>query len=131
MDTSPSTHFPLHHLALGARDVERVAGFYTNAVGLPELTRHTDESGALRSVWLQMDGAILMIERTTRSREAVTGVDAGLFLLAFRVDAKGRADVETRLLALGHPAESRTEHTTYFRDPEGNRFAVSHYPIED
>jgi len=118
----------VHHLALGARDVHRVAAFYSSQLGLPEVQRNLDESGRLRSIWLSLGDTLFMVERTTRHRESVVGVDAGLFLIAFRVDAATRAEIEQRLTSLGHPVESRSEHTSYFRDPEGNRFAVSQYP---
>lgn len=120
----------LHHLALGAQNVERVASFYSQLLDLPEIRRHFDASGELRSIWLRLDDAVLMIERTTRKRPLVNGVDAGLFLLAIRVDTSQRAQLERHLTDLGHPVESRTEHSSYFRDPEGNRFAISHYPID-
>jgi len=120
----------VHHLALGACDVERVAAFYSSQLGLPEVRRNLDDGGGLRSIWLSLGDTLLMVEHTARHRESVQGVDAGLFLIAFRVDARTRAEIEQSLTSLGHPVESRTEHTSYFRDPEGNRFAVSHYPIE-
>ncbi len=129
MPAEPQSH-ALHHLALGARDVERVAGFYAKAFELPEVRRHLDEFGKLRSIWLQLGTAILMIEHTTRARPVVDGVDAGFFLLALRVDTSDRARLERRLMELGHPVESRTEHSSYFRDPEGNRFAISQYPVD-
>jgi catechol 2,3-dioxygenase-like lactoylglutathione lyase family enzyme len=118
----------LHHVALGARDVESVALFYRDVLGLPELTRHFDEAGALRAVWLDLLGTVLMIERTTARTPRVEGVGAGPFLLAFRVAPAQREALERALEAAGAPIETRTEHTSYARDPEGNRIAVSHYP---
>ena len=41
-----------HHLALGARDLERVAAFYRDLLGLPEVSRHREPGGRLRSIWL-------------------------------------------------------------------------------
>jgi catechol-2,3-dioxygenase len=135
MTTGTDWHPPrppvLHHLALGARDVEAVAAFYATVFGLSELQRHYEDEGALRSVWLDLDGAVLMIEHTKRIRQTVDSVDAGLFLIAFRVDSASRANLENRLANLGHPIETRTEHTSYFRDPESNRFAISSYPLEN
>ena len=119
----------LHHLALGARDVERVARFYERAFGLVERARHEDELGELRSIWLDVGGVILMIERTREpARAHVVGVDAGPFLLAFRIDEEQREDFEERLESLGASIESRTVYTSYARDPEGHRVAVSFYP---
>ncbi len=118
----------LHHLALGARDVARVAAFYRDVLGLAEVARHDDEAGQLRSVWLDLDGALLMVERTLEAPRAVAGVGAGPFLLAIRVAPAERAALERALEAAGAPIESRTAHSSYARDPEGNRVAVSHYP---
>ena len=120
----------IHHLALGAIDVERVADFYSDNFGLPEVARHLDAAGKLRSIWLKLGSSVLMVERTTQRCRPVDGVDTGLFLLALRVDTVQRIEIEQRLSKLGHPVESRTEHSSYFRDPEGNRFAISHYPID-
>lgn len=118
----------LHHVAIGARDVDRVAGFYRDLVGLPELARHREDDGTLRSVWLALGGAILMVERTVEEPRNVHGVAAGPFLLAFAVDRGGRDALELRLSRAGRAVESRTEHTIYFRDPEGNRVAASSRP---
>ncbi len=127
----------LHHLALGARDVAALAAFYRDWFALPEVARHHDApaadatggSGALRSIWLDLGGAILMIERTTEPARRVEGVGAGPFLLAFAIAPDERAAFEARLAAGGVAVEARTGHTSYFRDPEGNRCAVSHHPI--
>ena len=115
----------LHHIALGARSVEGVASFYREVFGLHELARHHYADGQIRSIWLDLNGAILMIEKTDRTRETVQGVDVGPFLIAFRIDASMRVSLERLLESSGFPIESRTDHTSYFRDPEGNRIAVS------
>lgn len=119
----------LHHLAVGARDVPRVADFYERAFDLPRLRVQRDEGG-IRAVWLGLGGgAVLMIERVDESRARVDGRSSGPFLLAFRVEGELRGVAEGRLEALGAPIESRTEYTSYARDPEGNRVAVSAYPL--
>jgi catechol 2,3-dioxygenase-like lactoylglutathione lyase family enzyme len=117
----------LHHLALGARDVEKIAGFYATHFGLAELARHLREDGSLRSVWLELGSSVLMVEATEEG-ERRCGVGAGLFLLALRATPSERRALEARLSAAGIAVESRTDFTSYFRDPEGNRFAISHYP---
>ncbi len=119
----------LHHIALGAKSVDRVASFYRQAFGLREVMRHHFDDGQIRSIWLDLNGTILMIEKTERTREIVQGVDAGPFLIAFGIDASRRVGVERLLEFSGHPIESRTDHTSYFRDPEGNRIAVSSYEL--
>lgn len=116
----------LHHVALGARDVETVAAFYRETLGLVEVARHRGSGDELRSIWLASGGSLLMVERTAASARAVEGVGAGPFLLAFRVAPEERALLEAKLAI-----ESRTEHSSYFRDPEGNRVAISHYPLPE
>ncbi len=118
----------LHHVALGARDVEALAAFYREWFALAELARHHTDAGALRSIWLDLGGSILMIEHTAEPARRVEAVGAGPFLLAFVVPAADRAAFEARLAAAGIAVDARTPFTSYFRDPEGNRLAVTHYP---
>jgi glyoxylase I family protein len=121
----------LHHVALGARDLESVAAFYRDLLGLREMGRHHEPGGGLRSVWLDLGGPVLMIERTGEPPRQVPGVGAGLFLLALADRPPGRSALERSLAMAGFPVELRTEHTIYFRDPEGNRVAVSDYPAHE
>lgn len=118
----------LHHIALGAVDVEEVARFYGQVFGLDELRRHDDEAGKLRSIWLELGESILMIERSDGPGRAVEGIGSGPFLLAFSVQPEQRQVFEERLRDFGSAIESRSEFTSYARDPEGNRVAISHYP---
>ncbi|RAL25238.1 glyoxalase [Lujinxingia litoralis] len=118
----------LHHIALGARDVASLADFYQRAFALPEITQHHYPDGRLRSVWLDLNPGILMVEHTTRTRERAEGVDAGPFLLAFTIDAGQRDAMAARLVQLGASLETQSDFSIYARDPEGNRVALSHYP---
>ncbi len=119
----------LHHLALGARNVKLVSDFYATTFGLTELRRHSYADGRVRSIWLELSGAALMIEETSRAREHSTGVDAGCFLIAFSIGSDARQSFERMIASRGIVIEDRSEFTTYFRDPEGNRVAVSCYPM--
>ncbi len=119
----------LHHVALGARDVEQIAAFYRDLLGLGEVSRHFEPDGRLRSIWLDLGGAILMVERTEEPARRVQGVGAGPFLLALAAAPEDRAAFERSLAAHGALIDSRTECTTYFRDPEGNRVAISNYSL--
>lgn len=125
----------LHHIALGARDVEEVAAFYRDYFGCEELARHTyaadsdgDGDGRLRSVWLKLGEGRLMVEHTEDSPQKVEGVGAGPFLIAFDVSPRRRRQLEEHLEAADVPIEERSDFTSYVRDPEGNRVAFSHYP---
>lgn len=126
----------MHHLALGAFDVAHVAVFYEQALGLVRLKENRDETGQLRSIWLRADthsGFVLMIERTDKPRpldRAEAGVVPGWFLLAFAVSIEERTAAEERLERAGAVVEHRTKFSSYARDPEGNRFAISCYPLD-
>ncbi|MGI9239169.1 MAG: VOC family protein [Verrucomicrobiales bacterium] len=123
----------LHHLALGAQDVAVLASFYRDDLGLAELSRQTDPSAdSLSSVWLDLGGgAVLMIEATTEpARRRVEGRDSGLFLLALAEPDVESLEIRCKALAArGILQISATEFTRYFRDPEGNPFALSCYPF--
>ena len=119
----------LHHLALGAHDVESIASFYSVHFELQEVARHVDEQGRLRSIWLRLDDGILMVEKSTADPERVVGIGHGIFLIAFGIAEEERAAFEDRLRRAGFPIDDRTEYTSYLRDPEGNRVALSHYPL--
>lgn len=121
----------LHHLAIGTADVERLAGFYKEAFGLEERARFQDEAGALRSIWLGLSEGVLMFERTAEPARQVTGLAAGPFLIAFAVEDTERNDLERTLESLGARVEARTRFTSYARDPDGNRVAISHYPLQE
>lgn len=122
----------LHHVALGSRDVAALATFYTSLLEIEESRRQLDDRGQLRSVWLDLSGVLLMIERAEPSAERprVEGVGLGAFLLAFRADGPGRLRFEERAARLGASIESRSAYTSYLRDPDGNRLAVSQYELE-
>lgn len=120
----------LHHLALGTQDVARLARFYCDVLGLLELERHLHADGSLRSVWLDLGGPVLMLEATQEAPRWVTGVGSGPFLIALSVEPALRAAFEARLLAAGCDVESRTRWTSYARDPDGNRIALSSYTFE-
>lgn len=121
----------LHHVALGANNVEAVAEFYRQFFALKELVRHADGAGELRSIWLELaPGAVLMIERTAAPPRRIDGIGAGPFLLAFGVaDQAERATRAAALHAAGYEIEAETGFTSYTRDPEGNRVALSCYPL--
>jgi catechol 2,3-dioxygenase-like lactoylglutathione lyase family enzyme len=122
----------LHHVAVGTRNVEGLAQFYCRLLETSEQRRHVDERGELRSIWLNLSGTLLMIERAAPDaveRSSVTGVGLGVFLLAFRADVAGRGIFETRAEELGAVVEARSAYTSYLRDPDGNRIAISEYEV--
>jgi catechol 2,3-dioxygenase-like lactoylglutathione lyase family enzyme len=120
----------LHHLALGTAQVAQLASFYRDVLELREVTRHHHADGSLRAVWLDLHGVLLMIELSSEPPRRVDGVGAGLFLIAIAVSRAEQSRFEAKLFAAGSPIESRTEWTSYARDPDGNRIGLSAYPIQ-
>lgn len=113
---------PVHHVALRSPDPARLAAFYSRALDLPERRRANDADG-LYSVWLDLGGTLLMVERG-QQRTRDEGWD-GVFLTAEAGAGEGWA---ATWRALGIEPEGRTAYTLYARDPEGNRFGVSSFP---
>jgi catechol 2,3-dioxygenase-like lactoylglutathione lyase family enzyme len=109
----------IHHVALRVQDLEAAREFYGGLLGLPELKR----DGA-RSVWLRAGDAVLMLEQNLRGK----GPDEGSgHVLALAVDDLG--SWEEKLALAGIPIEDRTEHTLFFRDPDGHRVGLSVYEL--
>jgi glyoxylase I family protein len=122
----------VHHLALGVRDLDAQADFYSRVLGLPVVKSHLDDAGARRSVWLGLgEGAFLALERVGRSprvEEAWHDDAPGYFMLALRIGVGERESWETQLRENGVVIHHRSQWTLYFRDPEGNRVGLSHHP---
>lgn len=112
----------LHHIALRTPDVTGLARFYREVF---ELTVAREQPGY--SVWLALDGAVLMIEARAPDEPAVPS--HSMELMAFRVTAEGRARVRETLSQMGVSLDGETAYTTYFRDPDGRRVGVSTYAL--
>ncbi len=128
----------LHHVALGARHVERLAQFYQQALDLRRVKEQRRADGSLRSIWCALHSergtkSVLMIEETSdpSQERPPAKVAPGWFLLAFCVTAEQREATEAAIVEAGGTIESRSAYSTYARDLENNRFAVSCYPFED
>ncbi len=113
----------LHHIALRTRDLAALAEFYTRVLALAVVGERPGYA-----VWLSIGDAVLMLETAA---EGEPGVPAGgMDLVALSVDDAGRETVRGRLRVAGVAVEAETDWTTYFRDPDGRRVAVSTYPLE-
>ena len=107
----------IHHLAFRTRDVARLETFYVRVCDF-KVRKRDDERG---SVWLDARSAVLMLERADPEEPPIPAGTKEL--IAFAID-----DVDAwraRLAAFGIDVEGETQHTLYFRDPDGRRLAVS------
>ena len=111
----------IHHLALRVADPVRSAAFYTGVLGLSELRRVADASG-LHAVWLRTGTLVLMLEKRLRGGGASEGSG---HLLALAVN--DLVDARERLARAGVLVEDCTDHTLYFRDPDGHRLGLSDF----
>ena len=123
----------LHHLALGATDVVALARFYASVFGLEQVREHRRDDGTLRSIWLRLGDGLLMVESIEAGSPREAGLrlpEAGWFLLAFTTTDEAESErVCSAATARGATESHRTGFTRYLVDPEGNRVAVSHFPI--
>jgi catechol 2,3-dioxygenase-like lactoylglutathione lyase family enzyme len=112
----------IHHLALRTRDVAGLASFYSDWFDL-----RCVRDLAPRALWLGLEqAAVLMIEAAAPDEPAPP--PQSLELIAFGVSAERRGELRAALIARGL-LEAETEHTVYFRDPDGRRVAASSYPL--
>ncbi|HLL82288.1 MAG TPA: VOC family protein [Longimicrobium sp.] len=120
-----------HHLAIQVRDLERVTAFYRDVLGLAEQARHHRPDGSLRAVWMGLpDGGFLALEAADGEPvpEEFRHPRPGLFLLSLRIAREERQAAVEELARHGVQVLHETRWTVYFRDPEGNRVALSHHP---
>ena len=112
----------IHHLALRTRELERLVSFYQRWFGL-----RVARDARPRSVWLELGpDAVLMLEVAELAEPAVPDGSRELFALA--VSSEERARLREQLVEAGL-LEGETQHTLYFRDPDGRRIGASAYPL--
>lgn len=121
----------VHHVAIVVRDVQTCAQFYRVVLGLEEL--QAPRPGVS---WFRLGDAILMIEPLVDleagpaldPEDVNQGTRPGLHLLSLAIHVDERPSWETRLSTHGVAITNRSDYSLYFRDPENNRLALSHYP---
>jgi catechol 2,3-dioxygenase-like lactoylglutathione lyase family enzyme len=109
----------IHHLAFRARDPGATERFYVAVLGLA-VVRRDPERG---SVWLDAEGAVVMIEPAGAGEPPVP--EGSLELVAFAAESKNAW--VGRLAAAGVPIEAETAYTLYVCDPDGRRIGLSTY----
>lgn len=112
----------VHHLAIRTHDVEATAAFYKDVLGLVEVA-----SRGSASIWLALAGdSVLMVERRAAGEPAIPA--GSMELVAFRVSDSRKAEIRAVVKARGC-YDGETDHTVYFRDPDGRRVGVSTHPL--
>ena len=112
----------IHHLAFRTRDLAGLEAFYL-ALGFESARTQPGYS-----VWLRSGDAVLMLEQAEDAEPSPT--PGSRELVAFRVSSAERERVRSVLATRGITLEDETEHTLYFRDPDGRRIGVSSYPLD-
>jgi catechol 2,3-dioxygenase-like lactoylglutathione lyase family enzyme len=112
----------IHHLALRVSDPERSLSFYGGVLGLEEVRRF-DVDDRVRSIWVAVGDAVLMLEREIKSGGPASAQSGSGHVLVLAVS--DLATWESRLGAAGVPIADRTAATLYVVDPDGHRVGLS------
>lgn len=116
----------LHHLALKVTDLNVCREFYSYLLGLTEKTTQQTSTGDLRSVWYDLgDGILFMLEQGEGEKG---DSDLGWHLISLLITRDERLVWRRRLIDSGISIEAESPYSLFFRDPEGNRVALTHYP---
>ncbi len=116
----------VHHIALRTRDLPRLQAFYAGLLGLPVTRQDAVRGEGARRVWLGAGETLVMLETAGPGEPEVP--PGTLELVAFGIAREERATYKETLAAAGVPIEAESEFTLYFRDPDGRRVGLSHYP---
>lgn len=110
----------VHHVAFRTRDFARLVAFYTELFGFPVL-RETPSG-----LWLDAEGTILMLEHAATEEPHVPV--GSMEIVVFGIRPGERTRWTEKLERLGVALEDATTFSLYFRDPDGRRIGVSHWP---
>ena len=110
----------IHHVAFRTKDLPRLLAFYTELLGF-SVSRSTDSG-----VWLDAGGAIVMLERASAEEPDVP--PGSMEIVVFAMAPTERTSFVDGLAARGVAVEGETAFSIYFRDPDGRRLGLSHFP---
>jgi glyoxylase I family protein len=120
----------IHHVALFANDVVRLAHFYVATFGLVETARHLKPDQSVRSIWLSFAQnskvPFIAIEHEAKSAQSN---DTGWAVVMLTIEHTDRISFLNNLKKQNITVERETSFSIFFRDPENNRVGVSHYPV--
>jgi catechol 2,3-dioxygenase-like lactoylglutathione lyase family enzyme len=124
----PTPRLGVHHLAVVVADLARAEDFYTRVLGLSVIQRFTDAKGKPRSVWVTVGWAFLAIEIAHAEGPRRDNEAPGWHCVALCIQPEERETWTLRLRDYGIALERETDYSIFFRDPDGNLLALSHYP---
>lgn len=126
-------HFRLEVVQVPVADVERAKTFYTENAGF-RLDHDTSLSDTVRVVQMTPPGSACSIVVGSGLSDMKPGSLEGLQLTVTDMDAArrelvGRGVDVSEVKVLGRPGGTGFKHA-YFRDPDGNGWAVQEIPVQ-
>lgn len=111
----------IHHIALRTKNIEKLTAFYGEVLGVPVRERRPNGS-----VWLAAGEVILMLEAAAPGEPDIA--KDSMEFLSFRIKPDERDGFARKLADTGIHVEAESDFTIYFRDTDGRRVGVSHFP---
>ncbi len=114
----------LGHVAIGCADIEKVAAFYVEILGLSEAFRLMDDDGALRIIYLDAGGDNFL-ELLNRGGKVEPAGKTGLSHICLEVDdiKATIAGLQQRGVEIATPVKTASDGNlqAWIADPEGGR----------
>ncbi|TGL88151.1 VOC family protein [Leptospira congkakensis] len=107
----------IHHIAIGTPNPSNLAEFYLQIPGAKKIQEFHYPSGVLRSVWIQFEQVILMLEEGEKKSPRA---------LVFAMDEKEKSKWIQFLSQI--KIQNKTDYTAYFLDTDENLLGLSQYP---
>ena len=119
----------IHHIAVVVSDLARAERFYVDVLDGTTGRRWDDERGRPRSVWVTLgSGVFLALELATSAAPTRSDEAPGFHCVSLGIEPGAREAWRARLREHGVAVERESAFTLYFRDPDGNLLALSHWP---
>ena len=120
----------IDHVAIGVRDIERSAKWYTEVLGFERLREGV--WGGVPTFVGKGNTGIALFPATVNAKSASAGRQVRLLHLAFRADRENflaaQRELETRGIKLEFQ-DHEISHSIYFRDPDGHQLEITTYEL--
>jgi catechol 2,3-dioxygenase-like lactoylglutathione lyase family enzyme len=121
----------IDHIALGVRDIERSANWYTDVLGFERLHEGM-WNGVPTFIGKENAGIALFPARPDAKLTASGHRDIRMLHLAFRADRENFLAAQRELKERGIKFEFQDHeisHSIYFRDPDGHQLEITTYEV--